>query len=230
MTHHNSSRQYWNTFALELKKVLNQHGMELGHLDDRLGIHRETVRRLTKSLDTPSSLPLLNKEETQQVIESLQLTQDEIMQIRAAILATAIQRMLSDRIHPDDARLAAEQILPILHKALIEHANTRGLGNTREGDIEPAEDSEFDLIFEEAYQAIDRGIEKLNASDEEPSHSKQTNKARQAHRSFKEAVDTLSKMNRSIRQLPGWLNCHTRAQQQLASARARLKDLGELID
>jgi hypothetical protein len=34
--------------------------------------------------------------------------------LNAAILATAIERMLMDRINSEDALLAAEQILPII--------------------------------------------------------------------------------------------------------------------
>jgi hypothetical protein len=38
--------EYWNIFAHELGAILASRNLRLGHLDDRLAIHRETVRRL----------------------------------------------------------------------------------------------------------------------------------------------------------------------------------------
>ena len=48
------------------------------------------------------------------VSEKLQLTDAEILRLRAAILTTSIERMLMDRINQDDALVAAEQMLPLI--------------------------------------------------------------------------------------------------------------------
>lgn len=220
------SQKHWNIFALELKKLLNRHGMELSQLDDRMGIHRETVRRLQRSLNIPPALPVLNGEETQHIIDFLQLDDAEATQIRAAALATAIQRMLCDRIHPDDARLAAEQILPIIHDSIIKHAGRTGLGNLRSGDIDLVENADIDVLIELALDALDRGTEMLELSHENLSHSDAIKKTLQAYRCFQEAVDELQTVERSIRQLPSWKNWYNRAQEGLVMARNRQTELG----
>src|SRR5215469_11396077 len=93
--------QYWNIFAQELQSILQRYSMDLGHLDSRVGIHREKVRRLKRSLFSPPSLPVLNREEMQLLSTRLRLSDDDVLSLRAALLATSTQRMLSDRIHLD---------------------------------------------------------------------------------------------------------------------------------
>jgi uncharacterized small protein (DUF1192 family) len=222
-----TTSHYWNIFAFELKKILNQYGMGLGHLDDRIGIHREKVRRLIQSLQTPPSLPILNPEETQLIIETLQLTSEETLRLRAAVLTAAIQRMLSDRIHLDEARLAAEQILPTIIQALTEHANERGLGSAREGDIDPAEDSELNTVLDIALGAIDRGSEAMQLSYYTKSYAERVKKARQASSYYKDALADLESLSIAIRKQPVWQTWHNEAQQSLAQAGRRLEELGE---
>lgn len=227
MNHQEIPPKDWNVFALELQKLLHRHAMELSQLDDKMGIHRETVRRLQRSLNTPPTLPVLNGEETQRIIDSVPLNHDEAIQLRAAALATAIQRMLCDRIHPNDARLAAAQILPIIHNSIIMHTGRRGLGNTRGGDIDPVENTDIDILIEAALDALDRGNEMLQLSYQELSHTDAVNKTRQASQYFQEAIDELQTATRSIRQLTSWQNWYHRAQQGLTLAHDRQKELGE---
>jgi hypothetical protein len=220
-------QKYWNIFAFELKKLLHNYDMDLGHLDDRVGIHRETVRRLKQSLGTPSSLPVLSREDTQMVIDTLQLSQEDILRLRAAVLATSIQRMLCDRIEPEAARLAAEQLLPIIYKALIENANKRGLGNVRTGDIDPLEDSDIDQAFESILGAIDCGIQELHLSYNVPSHRERVRRAYQAKASFDEAYTELDNESRHIKQLPQWKIWVSEVEKGKKSALERLDELGE---
>jgi hypothetical protein len=227
MNHKDTSQRRWNIFAFELKKLLNQHGMELSQLDDRMAIHRETVRRLQRSLYQPPTLPVLNREETQLVIDSVPLDDDEAAWLRAAALTTAIQRMLCDRIHQDEARLAAEQILPIIHDSLITHTGRKGLGNIRGGDIDPVEDSDIDMLIETALDALDRGTEMLQLSYEVRSPSDSVKKTLQASQCFQEAIDELQYADRGIRQLPSWKHWYSRAQQGMKMVRDRQKELGE---
>ena len=46
MASEDSTGRGWNPFALELQNILRKYGLDLGHLDDRMGIHREKVRSL----------------------------------------------------------------------------------------------------------------------------------------------------------------------------------------
>src|SRR6266699_3319093 len=108
----------WNLFASVLQEILAAHGLGLGHLDDRANIHREKVRRLQLSLKVPKSFPVLNIDEMEQVITVFQLNRNEKTRLRAAILATSIEETLMDRINPEDALKAAEQIFGIIEQAL----------------------------------------------------------------------------------------------------------------
>jgi hypothetical protein len=40
------SSKRWNLFARELEDILEEHGLRLGHLNDRAGLHPQKVSRL----------------------------------------------------------------------------------------------------------------------------------------------------------------------------------------
>ena len=218
---------YWNIFAQELQSILQKYGMDLGHLDDRVGIHREKVRRLKRSLFSPSSLPVLNRDEMDMLSKTLPLSQDDLLSLRAALLATSTQRMLSDRVSPIDARLAAEQMLPIVRDALIAQTDRGGLGNTRGGDFAPLEDTEFDFMFNMVANTVDQGEDALNLSyDVLSSHRERARKARQARGFFQEALMMLQQVNGTSQQLQSIQEWHNTIQRNLQSANARLSELG----
>src|SRR5262249_3663984 len=114
----------WNLFARELEDILATRGLRLGHLDNRkdeMGeplVHREKVRRLQRSLRTPKAFTVLSPYDLERIIRVLQITPQERLRIHAAMLATAVEVMLMDRINLEDAYAAAEQILPVLYQAL----------------------------------------------------------------------------------------------------------------
>lgn len=222
----NSEDGRWNPFALELQKILGKYGMDLGHLDDRVGIHREKVRWLIQSLHTPPHLPILNVEETQAIVDALQLDSDDITRLHAAVLTTSIQRVLADRIHHDEARLAAAQILPIIVQSLVEHEGERGLGNIRGGDIDPM-DSEFDDVLDTILGAMDRGSESLQLSYYMRSSTECVKKARQARNYYEDALNELEALGKAVRKQPAWRTWHTEAQKGLNMATSRLKKLGD---
>src|SRR5271165_4605204 len=97
----------WNIFARELENVLRMRDLRLGHLDDRgIVLQREKVRRLQRSLLTPSHFPILSPEELDRLISYLELTRLEQHRLHAAIVATAVERTLMDRVPPEVALLA----------------------------------------------------------------------------------------------------------------------------
>src|ERR1700730_14834547 len=145
MTTYETPQGGWNLFASVLQEILAAHGLGLGHLDDRAHIHREKVRRLQLSLKVPKSFPVLNIDEMERVITAFRLNRKEHTRLRAAILATSIEETLMDRINPDDALKAAEQILGIIEQALQEHAHDlAGIGAVKGGSIMMSEESEID--------------------------------------------------------------------------------------
>src|SRR5690242_17036365 len=102
----------WNLFARELEDILATYNLGLGHLEDRVGIHREKVRRLILSLRRPKSFPILNTEEIDLLVQKLPLVAEEVLRLRAAILVTSIEKALMDSINQDAALLVAEQTFP----------------------------------------------------------------------------------------------------------------------
>jgi hypothetical protein len=115
----------WNIFARELEDILATRGLGLGHLDDRAFIHPEKVRRLRFSLERPASLPILNVDEMDGTISAFSLSNDEVIRLRAAILATGVENLLMKRIDPLNALLAAEQVFPFVFMALQQAQNGR---------------------------------------------------------------------------------------------------------
>lgn len=124
----------WNIFARELEDILSRRGCRLGQLDDRAGIHPQKVSRLQHSLRQPKCFPVLNPRELEATVLAFSLDEDEQHTLRAAVLTTAIEEMLMDRINQDDAFLAAEQIFPIIVQIINKHkSDDYGLAKVRGG-------------------------------------------------------------------------------------------------
>jgi hypothetical protein len=146
----------WNLFARELEDILLAHGKHLGDLDDQTeDIHREKVRRLQRSLLKPKSFPVLNPEEIELIVEKFGLSEEERVRLRAAILATAIERVLMDRIDPDDALLASEQIATILRDSLLAQFGRDSVMDTIRGDSSSIEDTKGERSVKRVQQALD---------------------------------------------------------------------------
>lgn len=128
----------WNIFARELERILQIRGYSLGHLDDRSHIHREKVRRLQRSLREPR-FNLLSPDELEQVGDTFDFTSDERMQLRAAMLATAVEDMLMSRIEAGAALVASDQVFDILLDALQTHGDDdNGIGAVKGGPRQQA--------------------------------------------------------------------------------------------
>ena len=217
----------WNLFASVLQEILAAHGLGLGHLDDRANIHREKVRRLQLSLKVPKSFPVLNIDEMERVITIFQLNRKEKTRLRAAILATSIEETLMDRINPDDALKAAEQILLIIEQALQEHAHDlAGIGAVKGGSRMTSEESEIDRKLGDALSAIDHATIALHLSRNAESQVERVECAQQARLSFMAALVELDRAAPTLKDNDAWLVWHNEAQNGLAAAQSRLTSLG----
>ena len=217
----------WNLFASVLQEILAAHGLGLGHLDDRANIHREKVRRLQRSLKIPKSFPVLNIDEMEQVITAFGLNRKEKIRLRAAVLATSIEETLMDRISPDDALKAAEQILGIIEQALQEHAHDlAGIGAVKGGSIMMSEESEIDRKLGNALTAIDHATIALHLSRNANSQVERVECAQQARASFMAALAELDKAAPTLKANDAWLVWHDEAQNGLTAAQNRLVSLG----
>ena len=217
----------WNLFASVLQEILAAHGLGLGHLDDRANVHREKVRRLQRSLKIPKSFPVLNIDEMEQVITTFGLNRKEKIRLRAAVLATSIEETLMDRINPDDALKAAEQILDIIEQALQEHAHDLvGIGAVKGGNIMMSEESEIDRKLGNALTAIDHATIALHLSRNADSQVERVECAQQARASFIAALAELDKAAPILKANDAWRVWHDEAQNGLTAAQNRLVSLG----
>lgn len=142
----------WNLFARELEDILAVHGFRLGHLNDRAEIHPEKVRRLQHSLRMPR-FHMLAPEELERVYDVFGFNHEERIRLKAAILATAIEVLLMNRINQDDALAAAEQMLPALRRAVEAHdGDSGGLGAIKAIEVRQARPTD----------TLDDGLETLD--------------------------------------------------------------------
>lgn len=217
----------WNLFASVLQEILVAHGLGLGHLDDRAQIYREKVRRLQLSLKIPKSFPVLNIDEMERVITIFQLNRNEKTRLRAALLATSIEETLMDRINPDDALKAAEQIFRIIEQALQEHAHELvGIGAIKGGGTMTSEESEIDRKLGNALTAIDHATLALHLSRNADAQVERVERAQQARDSFLSALAELDQAAPALKMQDPWQVWHNEAQQGLAAAQSRLAALG----
>ncbi|HEU0028175.1 MAG TPA: hypothetical protein VFQ25_13760 [Ktedonobacterales bacterium] len=146
----------WNIFARELALILNARGYRLGHLNDRAGIHPQQVSRLQRALRQPR-FNVLSPGDLDRVISAFGLTREETLRLRAAVLATAIEDMLMDRIDAEDALSASEQIFPILLRALREPTMaTPAIGAIKGGVMNGSDNDAGGL--EEALRLLDSAL------------------------------------------------------------------------
>ncbi len=227
MATHEIPQRGWNLFASVLQEILVAQGLGLGHLDDRAHIHREKVRRLQLSLKIPKSFPVLNIDEMEYVITAFQLNRNERTRLRAALLATAIEETLMDRINPDDALKAAEQIFGIIEQALQEHEHDLvGMGAIKGGGTMASEESELDRKLGNALTAIDHATLALHLSRNADSQVERVERAQQALDSFRSALTELDKAAPLLKMHDAWHVWRDEAQQGLTAAQSRLASLG----
>lgn len=118
----------WNRFARELQAILKDHDKKLTDLY-KAGVYREQVRRLRHSLRKPGRFPLLSLAEIDRIVFFFRLSPDEIMRLRAALVATAIERVLYIRQIPPEATLQASEEL---YGIVIDAMRKDQLANVRE--------------------------------------------------------------------------------------------------
>ncbi len=215
-----------NIFARELQNVLRRHNLDLSRLDDRVGIHPEKVRRLVQSISGPKSFPVLNVEEMDQLIAILNLSEDEIIRLRAAVLAASVERTLMDRINQDDALQGANQIFPTILRALEEESESNeGLGNPRGGpDMTANDNSDLDEVFRSVYVALDAGEDALDLSSR-MSSTRKSSQLKLAAAQFSQAIEALKELPSSMHTIGEWRYLQQQAQKGLHSAQEQLARL-----
>jgi hypothetical protein len=220
-------KKRWNIFARELEDILADHGLRLGQLDDRAFIHREKVRRLRKSLERSKSFPVLNPTEMDEVIDSIQLDNYEVLRLRSAIIAASIQEMLFERIDAENAYIAVEQIFPTIMMAMENHKDEiRGLSTMRNDTPLSHEETEGERALEPALLAIDRATKALHLGRDGETRSERLERLQQAATGFGTAQMLLSMLDDQIKISEEWQFWSTEAQNGLVVVNQNLKELG----
>lgn len=155
----------WNIFARELEGVLKTRKLGLGHLDDRaVVLHPEKVRRLQQSLKTPSHFPVLNPSELDRLNAIMALSDDERSRLRAALIATAAERALMDRLEPQTALMASNDVFEICLAAMHDQPALALATAVRAGDVSPEPDV-ADLGSDEVVSLLDAGAFALDGAE-----------------------------------------------------------------
>jgi hypothetical protein len=225
MQHRVSSGKRWNIFARELEDILRARGLKLGHLESRVGVHSEKVNRLKRSLTVPG-FHLLSPEDLEKVIITFQFTSDEQLRLRAAILTTAVEKMLMDRIDAGNALAAAEEIFPILLAALYARLGQQGgIAATRSGreptidDLASNEGAVPDL--EPILEKFDRAMLALYLTRQSEMLAERIEQAREAYNGFAAvlaALQDLVKRDEAIMKMEAWHLWYEEAQYGQATA------------
>lgn len=190
----------WNIFARELQDILRKQNEELSIIDNRVPIHREKIRRLQKSLASPKRFPLLNPEDLAMLIEKFKLTEDDVIRLRAAILATSVEATLMGRIRPQDALRAAEQVFEITVKSL--RSNDGGLNAVVRGgegysaiqEASAGEGSDASVDLEPALTAMDWGALSIHLAGESNSYAQRLAYLEQARAAFDYALQKIEEV------------------------------------
>ncbi|GAC1510758.1 MAG: hypothetical protein NVS2B12_27270 [Ktedonobacteraceae bacterium] len=223
---HSPQSNGWNIFARELQNVLRKYNLSLEQLESRVGIDPEKVRRLSQSSHSSKSLPILSPDEMDRLTRALNLSEDDITRLDAAILASTIQQTLAERISKNDTQHAINQLFPLILRAFNEEAeSTLDFGNTRGGpDPILDDDSELDNIFVSTLTAIDNANRILLLSTN-MSSVKRKAQLQLAITFFTEALKELDKMPSNHRKTTRWQYWRQDAQQGLVSAQELLAKL-----
>lgn len=257
----------WNLFARTLEDLLRAHDdTPLTRLDDlreRPGeelapddldspfelVHREKVRRLILSLRQPGLLPILSRDDLERIRRYFRFTHDEVQRLQAAILATHIQRTVSEWAQPNDnpaqrlkaasvALRAAELLLPTLAEALRTIDDDDPLAfrgpalaegvftmTTPGAASQPADERAYAELAS-ALDAIDRATLALSLSYHAPVSAERLERARAARSAFSDALEQLDEQEAWVRASEPWRVWHAEARRGYHEADERVVDLG----
>jgi hypothetical protein len=232
-----------NLFARVLQSILSTKDpdLRLGHLDDRgdflKRVHPEKVRRLQQSLNTPGKFPTLNPAELENVIETFHL-EEERLHLRAAILATSVEKLLYDQgMTSVGALRAAEQVMPVILDVLQDVvAEEDFVGTFRDEDSEEqvgatlgeAQAAMLDGIMENALRAIDRGTLALHLVIHGQAFAEKQERAHEAVAAFELALQQLLETERRVESDPTFLSTRTQALERVRQWRGEAENGKEM--
>lgn len=186
----------WNIFARELADILAAHNKGLGHLDDMGITHSQKVSRLQRSLTSAGHFPTLNPEEIEALIVAANLDDSEQNRLRAAVLATAVERILMDRMDPHTALMASEDVFAIFVAALREQSGAKTLAHVRAGGALDDDVVGSAVDLDEALDWLDRATLELHTSRNAVSPQARVSHAQLACAGYARALELLERGGR----------------------------------
>ncbi|HTK06055.1 MAG TPA: hypothetical protein VL485_02715 [Ktedonobacteraceae bacterium] len=225
MKQHPGELVRWNLFVRELEDLLHNKGWGLNDLITEAGLHPEKVRRLKRSLALPK-FHILNPEDMKQVCESFAFTASDQLRLRAAILATAVEETLMNRIDPENALRAAEEIFPLLIDALRQRFGQQsGLAATRGTYMTDAESAPDDNALDPILECFDQAMLAVHLSRQSQTRSERLEQATRARDGFTLVLADLAAMGTvdpAMTQDDVWLLWYQETQKSLAMAEEEL--------
>src|SRR5947209_7214861 len=191
-----------NLFTRELVQVLAGHGLQLEQLADQVGIQPATVQRFQTALTHPRLSPVLSSDELELLETTLLLDATEQGHLQAALLATALQRLLKDQLGPIFAQQLTEQLYPALRDACL-RVDPAALGEEKRGqDHDANEDDDPDSAWAVIWEAIDAANLALQLSRRTSSTRNKIRKMQEARLHLDEALEELDLLPAAIKSLP----------------------------
>lgn len=222
-----NSEQSENPFASELVQILATYGLQLEQLADLVDIQPAMLQRLRRSLHDPTFSPVFSPDEMELLVAALLMSSAEQGRLKAALLATALKRLLKDQLGLAYARQITEQIYPLLLDASLQ-ADLGMLGDEeREQDHDASEDVEADITWAIIWEAMDAADLALQLSRGLTSYTEQVRKVREARSRLEETLAELEGLDKVIKSLPIWRTWHQRASKEHKAVIKRLRALGE---
>ncbi len=218
----------WNFFARELEEILAQHGQHLSNLGPHMGVAEEKVRRLQQSLLAPGNFPVLAPEELAQLALELDLEDNELIRLRAALLITELEQTLLYQLGPEQTALLVETIAPAITRTLRDRLQRESrMGAKRGPEWEALDTAEKDWLWEDIQKALNSAALALQLSSTIPARRPRVKKLQKAAKDFQEALDLLESLDEGSKRLSLWTHMYREARRGFDAALASLDNLSQ---
>jgi hypothetical protein len=216
------SEQSGSLYARELEQILAEHGLQLADLVDRAGLEAATVERLHLALTDSLLLPVLSPQEQELLVTGLLLTADEQRRLLAALLGTAIQRLLQDQLGLAWAQQVSAQIYPCLLTA----SSQADLDTLGVPERTPDHGSREDQTWQAIWGALDSAALAWQTSNGRGLSRRERLRHLQTARAWlEEALADLAGLRTAGQTSPVWRTCQSRASQDLKAVNRSLRHL-----
>ena len=216
------SEQSGSFYARELVQILAEHGLSLADLVNRVGLDPLMVERLRLSLTNPLLSPVFSLDEQETLVTGLLLNATEQRRLLAALMATAIQRLLKDQLGLPGAHQFTEQAYPFLLAASLQ-ADLETLGVR---DRTPDHGSREDQIWSAIWDAIESAALAFQMSQGRGlSRSERVRCLREAREWLEEAMADLESLNEAGKESPIWRACYNKASKDFKTVTRYLRQL-----